>query len=134
MNPIALGMAMLVFSSGVSPTLDTSRDTVVTVAFTFDLPDNTATSRTSPHRLLNEQSRPVWRPASSQAAPAKRFSKTDRIIAVVAGAFGGWLAGGMIGYAATSKPGDDVSGLRGVMIGAPVGAIMGAVVGHRLTK
>src|SRR5438093_7354264 len=104
MNPIVLGMAILVFSSRVSPTLETLRDTVVPVAFTFDLPDNAATSRNSPHRLLNEQSRPVWRGASLQAAQAttaKRFTKTDRIIAVVAGAFGGWLAGGMIGYAAT---------------------------------
>ncbi|MBA2303186.1 MAG: hypothetical protein H0W08_11190 [Acidobacteria bacterium] len=137
MNAIVLGMALLVSSTEVSPTSERSRDTVVPPAFTFDLPDGAATSRNLPHRLLNEQSRPVWRRASlraAQATTAKRFAKTDRIIAVVAAVCGGWLAGGVIGYALTSKPDDDVSGLRGVMIGAPVGAVIGAVAAYRLTK
>ena len=94
----------------------------------------------APHRLLNEQSRPVWRRTSWQAAQAtapKRFNKTDQIIAVVAGVCSGWVAGGAIGFYATSdrdNPDDDTSGLRGMMIGAPIGAVIGAVVGYRLTK
>jgi hypothetical protein len=42
--------------------------------------------------------------------------------------------GGAIGYVATAKPDDDVSGFRGVVIGAPIGAAVGAVIGYRLTK
>ncbi len=136
MNAIVLGMAMLVFSTPKSPALQT-RATLVPTAFTFDLPVSAAPSRNSPHRLLNEQSRPVWRRASlpaAQGTTARRFTKKARVIAVVAGVCGGWLAGGAIGYAATSKRDDDVSGLRGVMIGAPVGAVIGALVGYRLTK
>lgn len=137
MNGIVLGVAMLVFSAGVSPAPETSRATVVHAAFTFDLPDGPAPSRNLPHRLLNEASRQVWRGASlapAQTATAKRFTRTHRIIAVVAGACGGWMAGAAIGWVATSKPRDDVSGLRGVMIGAPIGAAVGAAIGYRLTK
>jgi hypothetical protein len=137
MSGIVLGVTMLVFSTGVSPAVETSRATVVPAAFTFHVPDDAATSRNLLHRLLNEPSRPVWRRGSlqpAQATTAKRFTKADRIIAVVAGTCVGWMAGGAIGYAATSKPDDDVSGLRGVVIGAPIGAVVGAVVGYRLTK
>jgi hypothetical protein len=72
----------------------------------------------------------------TRATPVKRFSKVDRIIAVVAGTCIGWVAGGAIGWAATasSDPDDDVSGLRGVIIGAPIGAAAGAIIGFRLTK
>ena len=48
----------------------------------------------------------------------------------------GWVVGGGIGYAVTSKSNsaDDVSGLQGVIIGAPIGAAVGAFIGYRLTK
>jgi hypothetical protein len=46
------------------------------------------------------------------------------------------MAGGIIGYAITQESRDDdgVSGLRGVVIGAPIGAAAGAFIGYRLTK
>lgn len=141
MNTIALGLAMLVSSSALSPALEAPRDPPA--SFTFNLPDAPATRLNSPYRLLNEQPRPLWQGASrhgslraAQATPAKRFSRTERIIAIAGGACGGWLAGGAIGWAATSTsdPDDDVSGLRGVMIGAPIGAGIGAFVGYWLTK
>lgn len=70
----------------------------------------------------------------AQATNAKRSTRTGKVIAVVAGAFGGWMAGGAVGYMAASKPHDDVSGLRGVVISAPIGAAVGAVIGYRLMK
>jgi hypothetical protein len=47
------------------------------------------------------------------------------------------MAGGQIGYAVAQKrdvDDDGVSGLRGVVIGAPIGAVVGAVPGYQLTK
>ena len=131
---------MVVSSTAVSPVLETPRDPVVRAAFTFDLPDGAATTRNPSARLLTEPSRPVWRHASwhsAQPTPAKRFNKTDRIIAVVAGVCVGWVAGGAIGFYATAdrdRYDDGTSGLRGLMIGAPVGAVIGAVLGYRLTR
>lgn len=128
---------MLVTSAGVSPEPETSRATFPRAAFTLDLPDGPVPRRNPPHRLVTDTSLPVWQSASVQATQrptAKRFNKTDRIIAVVAGAGAGFIAGAAIGWAATSKPRDDVSGLRGVVIGAPIGAVLGAAIGYRLTK
>jgi len=47
-----------------------------------------------------------------------------------------WVVGGAIGYklTQTSNPDDDTSGLKGVIIGAPIGAAVGACFGYRLTK
>ena len=135
MNGIVLGVAMLVTSAGVSPEPETSRPTVVRATFTFDLPAPVP-PRNLPHRFVIDTSLRAW-PAPLQAAQspkAKRFTKTERVIAVVAGATVGFMAGGAIGWAATSKPRDDVSGLRGVVIGAPIGAVVGAAIGYRLTK
>jgi hypothetical protein len=139
MNGIVLGVAMLVHSTGVSPAPEMSRATVARAAVTFDLPDGAATLRSLSHRHLNAQPRAAWRVGSLLPAPAttaKRHTKTDRIIALAAGAFGGFMAGGMIGYAVTQKSSDDdgVSGLRGVVIGAPIGAVVGAVIGYRLMR
>jgi hypothetical protein len=137
MNGIILGVAMLVSSAGVSPAQETSRATFDRSPFTYDLPDGPVAPRHLPHRLLTDLSLQVWQPTSLQVAQsptAKRHTKTDRIIAVVAGACVGWVVGGAIGWAATSKPRDDVSGLRGVVIGAPIGAVVGAAIGYKLTK
>jgi len=140
MNGIVLGVAMLVSSAGVSPTEETeetSRATSTRAPFTFDLPDSPVAARRGPHHLLTDPSLQVWQPTFLQAAQspaAKRHTKADRVIAVVAGACVGWFAGGAIGWAATSKPRDDVSGLRGVVIGAPIGAVIGAAIGYRLTR
>ena len=139
MNGVVLGIAILASSIGDAPAVETPRGTLVPAVSTFDLGDGAAASPTVPGRVRDEQSRPVWRRASSQPAQvpaAKRFSKTERIIAIAAGVAVGWVAGGAIGYKLTSKSdsADDVSGLRGVVIGAPIGAAVGAFIGYRLTK
>jgi hypothetical protein len=116
MNGIAAAVAILISSTGVSPALETSPATVVPAAFTFHLPDGAAAPRSTPHRRLIEQSRWTWGTGTlepAQATPVKRFSKVDRIIAVVAGTCIGWVAGGAIGWAATAA---------------------GAIIGFRLTK
>lgn len=137
MHGIVLGVAMMISTTGVSPAPETSRATVTPAAFTFDLPaDATATSRTPPKRFLNE---PSWQRESlarAQAKTTKRFSTTDRIIAVAAGVAVGWVVGGAIGYKLTQSStwDDGTSGLKGMIIGAPIGAATGAILGWRLTQ
>lgn len=111
------------------------RAAVVPAAFTLELPDDPPPPRTRPFK---ETVSPAWRESlpPAQSTPAKRFTKTQRIVIIAAGAAGGFYAGAAIGYAATSKSNDadDVSGLRGVVIGAPIGAAVGALIGWQLTK
>ncbi len=68
------------------------------------------------------------------ASSAARFTKTDRVVAAAAGGLLGFFVGARLGWIATSRPNDDVAGLRGVVVGAPVGALAGAVVGLGLTR
>lgn|SRR5688572_11429145 len=128
MTGIVLGVAMMISSSGVSPALETSRATVAPAVFTFDLP--------APNRFPSE---PSWRRGSlapAQTKTTKRVSTTDRIIAVAAGVAVGWVVGGGIGYKLTQSStwDDGTSGLKGVIIGAPIGAATGAILGWRLTR
>jgi uncharacterized membrane protein YfcA len=61
----------------------------------------------------------------------------DRIIAVAAGTSLGFVLGGTIGGHLTENrrnPDDDTSALRGIMIGAPIGAVLGGLTGYWLTK
>ena len=138
MTGLVLGVAMLVSSTGVSPALETAPRTLTPPAFTFELP-RVARPRDAPHPHANEQLRPVWTRGTlppRQSKPVKRFSPTDRVIAVAAGVAVGWVVGGAIGYMLTDSPDnpdDDTSGLRGVIIGAPIGAATGAILGWRLT-
>jgi hypothetical protein len=140
MNGIVLGVVMLISSGGASPVLQTASATVAPTALTINLPDDATPALRLPRDLLNEQSRPVSRfdwSRSAQATAAKRSSRTARIVGVAVGAFGGFMAGGQIGYAVAQKrdvDDDGVSGLRGVVIGAPIGAVVGAVLGYQLTK
>lgn len=125
---IVLGVAILASSSGAGPTPETKRASIAPSLFTFDLPALAAPSR-------NAFSPPLV--STAKQTTAKRHSKIDRIIAVVAGGSLGFVAGGAIGaYAAGNRdnPDDDVSALRGVVIGAPIGAVLGALSGYWLTK
>lgn len=137
MTGIALGVAMMISTTGVSPAPETSRATVAPAAISFDLPaDATPISRVPLNRFLNE---PSWRSGSlarAQVKTAKRVSTTDRIIAVAAGVAVGWVVGGAIGYKLTQSStwDDGTSGLKGVVIGAPIGAATGAILGWRLTQ
>ena len=135
---LVLGIAMLVSSTGVSPALETTSSPLAPPAFTFELP-RVAIPLDAGSPLPNERLRPVWRRGTLppvQSKPGKRFSPTDRVIAVAAGVVVGWVAGGAIGYKLTDNPDnpdDDTSGLRGVIVGAPLGAAVGAILGWRLT-
>jgi hypothetical protein len=123
MNGILVGLAMLVSSTAGSPPIETPRAVVAPAVFTFDLPASAVT-------------RDAQRVRPAQPSKAKRFSTTDKIIAVAAGVSVGWVVGGGIGFklTSTSNPDDDISGLRGVIIGAPIGAAVGAILGYRLTR
>src|ERR671914_207547 len=114
MNGIVLGVAMLVSSTAASATPEPPRTAIASAIFSFELPD---TAPRDQPRVLPRES-----PGPRQATSARR-SRVDRIIAVAAGASIGWFVGGGIGYAVTPKRGpyDDTSGLKGVLIGAPVG-------------
>ena len=75
-------------------------------------------------------------PPRTATRVARRGSTLEKIFATAGGAAVGWLAGSAIGFVATKKSdhADDVSGLRGVVIGAPIGAIIGGFVGYQLAK
>ena len=139
MNGMVVGVMMLVSSMG-GTSLETSRPNLVLPALTSELLVDTTMSRSARHDVLNDRSGQQWQrgPVSpSQARSSKRFSKTERIIGVAVGAFGGFYLGGAIGYYATQcKNCDDdgTSGLKGVVIGAPIGAVVGAILGYRWTN
>ena len=137
MTGIVIGVAVMISTAGVSPAPEMSRFTVAPAPFTFDLPaDAAAASRTLPNRFQKERS---WRRGSlapAQAKTTRRHSTTDRIIAVAAGVAVGWVVGGAIGYKLTQSStwDDGTSGLKGMIIGAPIGAATGAILGWRLTQ
>jgi hypothetical protein len=138
MNEVMVGIAMLVSSTGVSPALETSRATVSPPAFTITSPVRVPAAPTPTRRLFDQQ--PTgWRTSSSRTptqSRQNRFSPTDRVIALAAGVAVGWVAGGAVGYKLTDNPShpyDDTSGLRGMIIGAPIGATVGAILGWKLT-
>jgi len=128
-NALILGVAILASSTTAAPAAEPARTAAATSVFTFDLPDTTGPFRDAFRRP----------PASSskQSSTTKRFSRTDRIIAVVAGVCVGFVVGGAIGgYAAENRdnPDDDTSALRGVMIGAPIGGVLGGLAGYWATR
>ena len=137
MNELLLGAAMLMATMGAAPALERPGEAVLPPTFAFDaFPESR--SRRPAGDLLVEWSGPVRERAwghSAQAARGKR-SRVDRIIALAAGVSIGWMVGGGIGFAVTPKrgPHDDTSGLKGMMIGAPIGAAAGALIGWQLTK
>ena len=73
-------------------------------------------------------------PQAPRPRPRARGSARQRAFAMI-GAFGGLVAGG---YAGVLIEGDrcrcDDPGLSGFVIGAPIGMIVGGIVGHRLGR
>ena len=124
MTGILLGVALMVSPAGVSPAIEPSRPIV-----NFNIPYQPV-----------EPPRPsAWNRAAAprmRAGLAKKFSPTERVIAVAAGVCVGWVLGGAIGYkiAEPSNPYDDTSGLKGVMIGAPIGGALGGIFGYWATN
>jgi hypothetical protein len=117
MTGLVLGVAILVSSSGLPRVIDTPPPVIVPATFTFRLADVA--------------------PTAPKLRAQKRYTKTDKVIAIAAGAVGGFMTGGYIGGALTANwdnPDDDTSMLKGIMIGAPIGAVIGAFIGHKLTK
>jgi hypothetical protein len=136
MSGMLFGVLMLVSSAGTSPDVLSPPAAAERADFTYELPERT--TRDLPGGLLKDLSRPGPErglAGSAQAMGAKR-PKVDRILAVAAGACLGFVTGGRIGFAVTPKRGpyDDTSGLKGVMIGAPIGGVVGALIGYRLSK
>jgi hypothetical protein len=132
MSRIVLVVAIVAVAGGVaSAQIAPAVDVAPTAR--GDLPSQPAMRRPRP---VEAERRP-WLPTLFQptaASPPARFSKTDRVVAIAAGAFLGFWGGARLGYAVTANDRDDTSGLRGVVVGAPVGAVVGALVGFRLTK
>jgi hypothetical protein len=138
MNGIVLGMMMLVSSAGAVPAPDTPVGPAASAATRWDDADPPLKL---PRVLVDEPRPAAWRldpPRSAQTTAAANGSSTAaKIIGTAIGAFGGFYAGGMIGfYTAQDRNADDdgVSGLQGVVIGAPIGAVVGAVIGYRVAK
>ncbi|HJR58358.1 MAG TPA: hypothetical protein VJ813_03125 [Vicinamibacterales bacterium] len=135
MTGLVVGVAILVSSAGAPPAPELPRPAVASAIFSFELPERV--SRDLPRGLLWESSGPPRERGLVRAqAPSAKRSKVDQIIAVAAGASIGWVVGGGIGFAVTPKRGpyDDTSGLKGMIIGAPIGGLAGALIGYRLTK
>lgn len=133
---IVAGLAMLVSSTGATATLEPVRTVVAPAILRFELPESA--SRDLPRGLLRDPSGPrrAHGLVRSPQATSANWSKVDRIIAVAAGISIGCVVGGGIGFAVTPKRGpyDDTSGLKGMMIGAPIGGVAGALIGYRLTR
>ena len=124
MNGLVIGMAMLVGSAGVPPASEPAREAAAPSVFTFELPDRAG---------------PVRERRAPRSAPSARrkVSTVERIIAVAAGVSVGFVAGGVIGGKITENrdnPDDDISPLKGIMIGAPIGAVAGGLIAWGSTK
>jgi hypothetical protein len=136
---IVLSVALQAASGGAL-TPAPPRQVATPTTFAFERPLTHAASADPIPIVQHEQASPIWqasRFSPTQAATAKRFTKTDRVIAIAVGVAGGWLAGGAIGYYSTANvdnPDDDTSGLKGMIIGAPIGAAVGGILGYWLTS
>jgi hypothetical protein len=135
-------LSVVLFASCVGPSQDVDANCATTepAALAVNLANDEVPALRLPSVLPAEAARPTWQrmaARTAQARPANRSSKAARVLGIALGGFGGFMAGGAIGYSVASKPDTDddgVSGLRGVVIGAPIGAVVGAVIGYGLTK
>ena len=68
--------------------------------------------------------------AGGQSAPARQRSTTRTVLGAIAGATGGFFAGGFTGaWIEGDRCNCDDPGFKGFLIGAPVGAAAGGIVG-----
>jgi len=65
-------------------------------------------------------------------ARSPRHRGAEKAMGAIAGALGGFLAGGLIGASLDRHCGCDDPGVNGFVIGAPIGAIAGGVLGFAL--
>ena len=73
---------------------------------------------------------PMFRQTSAQNASPRRRSSTRTILGAVAGATGGFFAGGFTGaWIEGDRCNCDDPGFKGFLIGAPVGAVAGGILG-----
>jgi hypothetical protein len=68
-------------------------------------------------------------PRLQRAHSGKKEQAARGVLGAVAGAVGGFFAGGFVGSKLEPNCRCDDPGLRGFLIGAPIGAVGGAVVG-----
>jgi len=136
MNGILLSVWMLVSTTGALPALEPPRAAVLPAILDFELPEGQSHDLRGDRLTVSAGPTRERRLVRSAQATTRKRSRMERIIAVAAGVSIGWVVGGGIGYAVTPKrgPHDDTSGLKGMMIGAPIGATAGALLGWRLTK
>lgn len=129
MTEIVLGMVMLASTAGTLPVPDTTPPVAPTPRLVL------------PSDLLDQQPRPLWRAEETrktQTTTRKGSSTAAKVLGVALGGVGGFFGGAWAGYYLTQdrdNPNDDgVSGLRGLVIGAPVGAALGALLGYQIAK
>jgi len=136
MDGILLSVCMLVSTTGALPALAPPRAAVLPAILDFELPEGQPCDLRGDRLTVSAGPTRERRLVRSAQATTGKRSRTERIIAVAAGVSIGWVVGGGIGFAVTPKrgPHDDTSGLKGMMIGAPIGATAGALLGWRLTK
>ena len=130
MTGFLVGAALVMAAAGVSPAKSPpdARIRLAPATIDFMLPDA---------ERARWESRPAFA-RTQTTTKAKRHSTTDKVIAVAAGATLGFFGGGIIGGKITDKsdtnPDDDTSVLKGVFIGAPIGATLGGLFGWYLTR
>jgi hypothetical protein len=140
MTGIVIGLLMLGNTVGSTPAGPPAAELRAATVAAAGAPTGTDTRprlRLPADLLIEEANGTTHAWAQAPQTPNSGSSRTARIIGVALGAVGGFYAGGMLGYAIAQdrdRDDDGVSGLPGVMIGAPIGALLGAWAGYQLTK
>lgn len=136
MDAVLLGLALTLASGSAPATVHASDPAPRALRVALERPVLPRIAERGSSTSRQQINRPIGSAARAQATKTKKFSPTDRVIAVAAGVAVGWVVGGAIGFKATStsNPYDDTSGLKGVMIGAPIGGAAGGILGYWLTN
>ena len=87
----------------------------------------TAQAQLIPARLPAPEVRQQDAPSGQPARPAR--SLTRKVLGAAVGAFGGFFGGGYLGAALEPNCHCDDPGLKGALIGAPIGATAGGILG-----